>query len=120
MPLEEQQRTHETSLGSNKMGLSRVQQMRDKFHSPTEQENGLYGYYSPATGGIKEGVRKIMELLKLPNLSSITTRLNGNGGIDIVKLDFHPVSALSENERLEHERHIENPSHLTKPHKNVI
>ncbi|HDR9189339.1 TPA: hypothetical protein QDB51_003426 [Burkholderia vietnamiensis] len=120
MPLEEQQRTHETPLGSNKIGLSRVQQMRNKFHAHTEQENGLYGYYSPATGGIKEGVKKIMELLKLPNLSSITTKLNGKGGIDIVKLDFHPASALSGSEKLEYERHIEKPSRLTTPHKNVI
>lgn len=97
MSLEEHQEIHEPMLDTSTMGLSRVKQMRNKFHSPTEQEGGLYVHYSPASRGTKEGVAKIMELLKLPNLHSITTKLNSRGGIDIVKLDFKSTLETKEN-----------------------
>lgn len=42
-----------------------------------------------------------MELLKLPNLDSITTKLNPKGGIDIVKLNFKSALEASKNETCE-------------------
>ncbi|WP_176025779.1 hypothetical protein [Burkholderia vietnamiensis] len=66
---------------------SKIRNLRNKFHCQEDLDNGLYLQYG-RTSGIKEGVKKIMELLKLPNISSITTKLNGSGGIDIIKLDF--------------------------------
>ncbi len=70
---------------------SKIQQLRNKFHNQTDQENGLYLNYGRTTGGIKGGVKKIMELLKIPNLHSISTKLNNEGGIDILGLNFKPT-----------------------------
>lgn len=78
-----------------------IQNLRNKFHSCTEQESGLYAHYSPASCSIKEGIAKIMELLKLPNLDSITTKLNPKGGIDIVKLNFKSALKASKKETCE-------------------
>ncbi|WP_459190620.1 hypothetical protein [Ralstonia pseudosolanacearum] len=80
---------------------SAIQNLRNKFHSSTEQENGLYAHYSPASCSIKEGVAKIVALLKLPNLDSITTKLNPKGGIDILKLNFKSALEASKKETCE-------------------
>ncbi|WP_155630173.1 hypothetical protein [Burkholderia vietnamiensis] len=65
----------------------KIHGLRSKFHHQEDLDNGIFLQYG-RTCGIKEGVKKIMEMLKLPNISSITTKLNGSGGIDIIKLDF--------------------------------
>jgi len=66
----------------------KIHGLRSKFHHQEDLDNGIFLQYG-RTCGIKEGVKKIMEMLKLPNISSITTKLNGSGGIDIIKLDFN-------------------------------
>lgn len=72
------------------MMINRVQHIRNKFHPQANMDDGLYLSYGPATGGIKGGVKKIMELLKIPNLHSIETKLNKEGGIDISRINFKP------------------------------
>ncbi|MGE1002682.1 hypothetical protein [Ralstonia pseudosolanacearum] len=74
---------------------SKIQNLRNKFHYQEDLDNGLYLQYG-RTSGIKEGVKKIMELLKLPNLATITTKLNSHGGIDIIKLDFKATANVDE------------------------
>lgn len=98
MSLEEQQ---EITDNSRKVGLSTIRQMRDKFHDQAKQADGLYLHYRPASGGLKEGVAKIMELLELPNLHSITTKRNAKGGIDIVQLHFKSTLEASKQEAYE-------------------
>ncbi len=46
-----------------------------------------------------------MELLKLPNLATITTKLNSHGGIDIIKLDFKATTNLNEVSHTNRPRH---------------
>lgn len=67
---------------------NKIQNLRNKFHHQEDLDNGIYLQYG-RTSGIKEGVKKIMELLKLPNLHGISTKLNEEGGIDIIKLEFN-------------------------------
>ena len=74
---------------------SKIRNLRNKFHCQEDLDNGLYLQYG-RTSGIKEGVKKIMELLKLPNLATITTKLNSHGGIDIIKLDFKATANVDE------------------------
>ncbi|MHA6860393.1 hypothetical protein [Ralstonia pseudosolanacearum] len=71
-----------------------IQAIRGKYHGQIDQDIGIYLSYGRTQGGIKGGVKKIMELLKIQNLSSIETKLNEMGGIDIVKLHFHPTAKM--------------------------
>ncbi|WP_334036085.1 hypothetical protein [Burkholderia orbicola] len=83
---------------------SKIQNLRNKFHCQEDLDRGLYLQYG-RTSGIKEGVKKIMELLKLPNLATITTKLNSHGGIDIIKLDFKATTNLDEVSHTNRPRH---------------
>lgn len=83
---------------------SKIQNLRNKFHCQEDLDNGLYLQYG-RTSGIKEGIKKIMELLKLANLAAITTKLNGHGGIDIIKLDFKATANLDEVSHTNRPRH---------------
>lgn len=83
---------------------SKIRNLRNKFHCQENPDNGLYLHYG-RTSGIKEGIKKIMELLKLANLATITTKLNSHGGIDIIKLDFKTTANVDEVSHTNRPRH---------------